>query len=116
MKTTRALRHAAAACAFLSLGAAALPALAANNDPVILVHGFAGFGRNELLGYKYWGGLNDLQEQLKASYTNQLVATAVVGPFRSNWDRAVELFYHIKGGCVDYGALHSSANGHHERP
>ena len=116
MKTTRALRHAAAACAFLSLGSQALPALAANNDPVILVHGFAGFGRNELLGYKYWGGLDDLQEQLKARYTNQLVATAVVGPFSSNWDRAVELFYQIKGGCVDYGALHSSANGHYERP
>ena len=116
MTTTRALRHAAAACAFLSLGSAALPALAANTYPVILVHGFAGFGRSELLGYKYWGGLNDLQEQLKAKYANQLVATAVVGPFSSNWDRAVELFYQIKGGCVDYGALHASANGHLERP
>src|SRR5947209_3447227 len=40
MNTTRALRHAAAACAFLSLGSAALPTLAANNAPVILVHGF----------------------------------------------------------------------------
>ncbi len=116
MNTTRALRHAAAACAFLSLGAAALPALAANTYPVILVHGFAGFGRSELLGYKYWGGLNDLQEQLKARYSNQLVATAVVGPFSSNWDRAVELFYQIKGGCVDYGALHSAANSHLEKP
>jgi len=116
MKTTRALRHAAAACAFLCLGSAALPALAANTYPVILVHGFAGFGRGELLGYKYWGGLNDLQQQLKARYSNQLVATAVVGPFSSNWDRAVELFYQIKGGCVDYGALHSSANGHYGRP
>lgn len=116
MKTTRALRHAAAACAFLSLGSAALPVLAANNNPVIFVHGFAGFGRSELLGYKYWGGLTDLQEQLKAKYSNQLVATAVVGPFSSNWDRAVELFYQIKGGCVDYGALHAAANGHLERP
>jgi triacylglycerol lipase len=116
MTTTRALRHAAAACAFLSLGSAALPVLAANNNPVILVHGFAGFGRSELLGYKYWGGLTDLQEQLKTRYPDQLVATAVVGPFSSNWDRAVELFYQIKGGCVDYGALHAAANGHYERP
>jgi len=116
MKTTHALGRAAAACAFLSLGSSALPALAANAYPVILVHGFAGFGRSELLGYKYWGGLDDLQEQLKAKYSNQLVATAVVGPFSSNWDRAVELFYQIKGGCVDYGALHAAANGHLERP
>ena len=113
MNTTRALRHAAAACALLALVA---PALAANSDPVILVHGFAGFGRDELLGYKYWGGFNDLQEQLKARYSNQLVATAVVGPFSSNWDRETELFYQIKGGCVDYGALHSAANGHLEKP
>ena len=113
MTPSRALRHAAAACALVSLG---VPALAANNDPVILVHGFAGFGRNELLGYKYWGGFNDLQEQLKAKYSNQLVATAVVGPFSSNWDRATELFYQIKGGCVDYGALHSAAAGHLEKP
>ncbi|MDP9126467.1 MAG: lipase [Pseudomonadota bacterium] len=113
MNTTRTLRHAAAAC---TIALASLPALAANTYPVILVHGFAGFGRTELLGYKYWGGLNDLQEQLKGKYSNQLVATAVVGPFSSNWDRATELFYQIKGGCVDYGALHAAANGHLERP
>src|SRR5471030_833690 len=116
MNPTPAFRHAAAACAFLSLGSMALPALAANTYPVILVHGFAGFGRDELLGYKYWGGLNDLQTQLQAKYSNQLVATAVVGPFSSNWDRATELFYQIKGGCVDYGALHSAANNHLESP
>ena len=116
MKTTRALRHAAAACALASLGAAALPALAANNNPVIFVHGFAGFGRSELLGYKYWGGLTDLQVQLQARYSNQMVATAVVGPFSSNWDRAVELFYQIKGGCVSYGAAHAALNNHYERP
>ncbi len=113
MNTTRTLRHAAAAC---TIALASLPALAANTYPVILVHGFAGFGRTELLGYKYWGGLDDLQEQLKGKYSNQLVATAVVGPFSSNWDRAAELFYQIKGGCVDYGALHAAANGHLERP
>ena len=110
------LRCAALACAGLALATAAVPALAANNDPVILVHGFAGFGRGELLGYKYWGGLDDLQVQLQGRYPNQLVATATVGPFSSNWDRAVELFYQIKGGCVDYGAVHSSANQHLQRP
>ena len=116
MNRTRALRHAAAACAALVLCTEAAPSLAANNYPVILVHGFAGFGRSEMLGYKYWGGLNDLQTQLQSKYSNQMVATAVVGPFSSNWDRAVELFYQIKGGCVDYGAAHASLNGHYERP
>jgi triacylglycerol lipase len=114
--TMNAHRALYSACAALTLAASALPALAANNAPVIFVHGFAGFGRSELLGYKYWGGLTDLQEQLKGKYSNQLVATAVVGPFSSNWDRATELFYQIKGGCVDYGALHAAANSHLERP
>jgi len=116
MTTTRAARLLALACTSLSLAGAAAPALAANTYPVILVHGFAGFGRSEMLGYKYWGGLNDLQVQLQAKYGNQLVATAVVGPFSSNWDRAVELFYQIKGGCVDYGATHASVNGHYQKP
>ncbi len=116
MTRNRATRTLALACATLALASTAAPSLAANNAPVILVHGFAGFGRNELLGYKYWGGLNDLQVQLQSKYSNQLVATAVVGPFSSNWDRAVELFYQIKGGCVDYGATHSAANNHYERP
>ena len=28
------------------------------------------------------------------------------------WDRAVELFYQIKGGTVDYGKQHSARHGH----
>ncbi len=116
MNQHRASRTVALACAALALGSTAAPSFAANTNPVILVHGFAGFGRNELLGYKYWGGLDDLQVQLQAKYSNQLVATAVVGPFSSNWDRAVELFYQIKGGCVDYGAAHAAANNHYEKP
>lgn len=38
-----------------------------NNYPIVLVHGFMGFGRDELLGYKYWGGAVDLQEKLNVS-------------------------------------------------
>lgn len=104
------------AAAGLVLTSALLPAWAANNDPVVFVHGFAGFGRSEMLGYKYWGGLTDLQTQLQARYSDQKVATAVVGPFSSNWDRAVELFYQIKGGCVDYGMLHANTAGHLRKP
>lgn len=108
-------RRLAAALAVV-LGAAAAPAGAANNHPVILVHGFAGFGPGEMLGYKYWGGLIDLEKQLSAKYANQRVHTATVGPFSSNWDRAVELYYQIKGGCVDYGSMHAAAHGHLRKP
>jgi triacylglycerol lipase len=93
-----------------------VPALAANHHPVVLVHGFAGFGPTEMLGYKYWGGLTNLESQLQSRYSDQLVRTAVVGPFSSNWDRAVELFYQIKGGCVDYGMLHANNAGHLRKP
>ncbi|WP_425476392.1 lipase [Paraflavitalea speifideaquila] len=41
-------------------------------------------------------------------------ATAV-GPFSSNFDRAVDLYYYIKGGYVDYGKFHSNHYGHHQK-
>ncbi|TMW61516.1 hypothetical protein Poli38472_012707 [Pythium oligandrum] len=93
------------------LALSALTVLADNKYPIILVHGFSGWGRDELLGVKYWGGIQgDLQEQLKAQgYT---VYTAVVGPFSSNWDRACELYAQIKGGRVDYGPNHAAKHGH----
>lgn len=37
---------------------------------------------------------------------------ASVGPVSSLHDRACELYYAIKGGVVDYGEAHSSANNH----
>lgn len=100
----------------LSLLGSMQAAQAANAYPVIFVHGFAGFGRTEMLGYKYWGGLTDLEAQLRSRYLDQPVKTAVVGPFSSNWDRAVELYYQIKGGCVDYGQLHANTHGHLRKP
>ena len=36
------------------------------------------------------------------------VFAAGVGPVSSNWDRAVELYYQIKGGCADYGSTHTA--------
>ncbi|GMF33662.1 unnamed protein product [Phytophthora lilii] len=86
-------------------------ATASNTHPVVLVHGFSGWGREELLDFKYWGGLQgDFQEELRAQgYT---VFTAVVGPFSSNWDRSCELYAQIKGGQVDYGVKHSAKHGH----
>ncbi|MGM9988195.1 MAG: esterase/lipase family protein [Bacillaceae bacterium] len=81
-----------------------------NEYPIILVHGLAGWGRDEAVGIKYWGGVKDLE-----AYLNNLghkTYTATVGPVSSNYDRAVELYYNIKGGKVDYGAAHSAEHKH----
>ena len=40
---------------------------------------------------------------------HQIFAVSI-GPISSNWDRAVEVFYQIKGGQVDYGSSHSGKN------
>ncbi|TDH67942.1 hypothetical protein CCR75_009576 [Bremia lactucae] len=88
-----------------------LPAHASNRFPIILVHGFTGWGRDELNGFRYWGGLQgDFETKLNdQGYT---VYTAAVGPFSSNWDRACELYAVIKGGQVDYGQIHSTTYNH----
>lgn len=85
---------------------------AANKFPIILVHGFAGWGRDELGGgLKYWGAFDgDWQEKLKIQGYD--VRTAVIGPFASDWDRACELFAYIKGGRVFYGVNHSKKHAH----
>jgi triacylglycerol lipase len=80
-----------------------------NFAPLVLVHGFSGWGRDEMLGYKYWGGLTDIQQDLR-NYNYQTF-TAAVGPVSSNWERACELYAQIKGGTVDYGAAHAQKYG-----
>jgi triacylglycerol lipase len=84
--------------------------IAGNNYPIVLVHGFLGFGRDEFLGYKYWGGVVDLQEELNAS--GHKTYTATVGPVSSNWDRSCELYAYIVGGTVDYGEAHAKKFKH----
>ena len=64
-----------------------------------------GWGTEEMSGYKYWGGKHDFQEYLK-SFGHE-VYTVSIGPISSNWDRAIEAYYQIKGGQVDYGKRHS---------
>ena len=73
-----------------------------------------GWGPDEMAGYKYWGGKNDITNYLKEQGFE--VYTASVGPVSSNWDRAVELFYQIKGGQVDYGQDHSKTYGLIQKP
>lgn len=88
----------------------AYPAHRQNNYPIVLVHGMCGWGRDEMNGFYYWGGKGDIQTYLNTQgYTTY---TASMGPLSSNWDRAVELYYNIVGGVVDYGAVHAMRHGH----
>ena len=87
---------------------------AQNKYPIILVHGFMGWGREEMGSYRYWGGKNDIEQQLKDR--GYQVYTTNVGPLSSNWDRAIELYYQIKGGEVDYGKGHSQLFGTIQKP
>ncbi len=79
--------------------------IAENQYPIVLIHGFMGWGTEEMSGYKYWGGKHDFQEYLE-SFGHE-VYTVSIGPISSNWDRAIEAYYQIKGGQVDYGKRHS---------
>jgi len=85
-------------------------AAAGNSDVIVLVHGFLGFGPDEMLGFKYWGGINNIAKELQGAGHD--VRVGVVGPVSSNWDRAAELFAYIKGGKVDYGAVHAAKFNH----
>ncbi len=84
-----------------------------NQYPVVFVHGFVGLvGEDAFSMYpNYWGGTkyNVKKELTKLGYR---VHEANVGAFSSNYDRAVELYYYIKGGRVDYGAAHAAKYGH----
>lgn len=84
-----------------------------NQDPIILVHGFNGFTDdiNPSVLSHYWGGdkLNIRQELEQNGYN---AYEASISAFGSNYDRAVELYYYIKGGTVDYGAAHAERYGH----
>jgi triacylglycerol lipase len=103
----------ACVAALLALACACLPAAAANNHPVILVHGFLGFGPDDFQrsGFNYWGGYGDIAAHMRVYRGPRTVYAAGVGPISSNWDRAADLYAQIKGGCVDYGAAHVRRQG-----
>jgi triacylglycerol lipase len=95
--------------------------VAANNYPVVLVHGFLGFGPDQFTrsGFKYWGGYGDIAAHMQVYKGPRAVFTATVGPVNSNWDRAADLYAQIKGGCVDYGADHVASarpSGQQQKP
>lgn len=96
--------------ALLSSAGGIAAANAGNRDVIILVHGFFGWGPDEMLGFNYWGGINSIQKELQAQGHD--VRLGVCGPVSSNWDRAVELYAQIKGGRVDYGSKHAAEFNH----
>ena len=85
-----------------------------NSYPIILIHGFLGWGRDEMDGYYYWGGRTDLEAILRDE--GYEVYTVSVGPISTNFERAIEAFYHIKGGQVDYGNEKAERLGIIQRP
>jgi len=87
---------------------------AQNNYPIVLVHGFMGWGPDEMGSYNYWGGKYDMKKSLEEK-GHQVIVTSV-GPVSSNWDRAVELYYQLKGGQADYGKGHSDKFGIIRKP
>jgi triacylglycerol lipase len=91
-------------CFFLLLiaCAGAAPVRAANNDPVVLVPGFLAFGPDQVSGFRYWGGFGDIVAHMQAGGAHRVLA-ASVAPVALNRDRAAELYYQVKGGCVNYG-------------
>lgn len=101
------------ACALLLL-ALVRPVLAVNNYPVVLVHGFLGFGPEQFkrTGFKYWGGFDDIAEHMRHYQGQHQILVASVGSISSSWDRSAELYYQIKGGCVDYGSIHTDRADH----
>ena len=79
-------------CIFISISGL----FSQNSCPIVLIHGFLGWGRDEMAGYYYWGGRMDLESELKNAGFE--VYSVSVGPISPGWDRAIEAFYQIKGG------------------
>lgn len=98
----------------LALLGACQSGYAANNHPIVLVHGFMGFDDEQFKqsGFKYWGGFDDIAAHLRQHHGQHRVFVSSVGAISSSWDRSAELYYQIKGGCVDYGAVHAARFQH----
>ena len=87
---------------------------AQNNYPIVFLHGFMGWGESEMGEYNYWGGHDDFIEEMEKNGLTILELS--VGPVSSNWDRAIEAYYQLKGGQVDYGKLHSKKYNIDQKP
>ncbi len=73
-----------------------------------------GWGPNEMGDYSYWGGNKNYVDSLESE--GHKIIEISVGPVSSNWDRAIEVYYQLKGGQVDYGFFHSQKNKIIQKP
>ena len=73
-----------------------------------------GWGESEMGEYNYWGGKKDYIDLMRKS--GNTVFELSVGPVSSNWDRAIEAYYQLKGGQVDYGKSHSKKYNIEQKP
>lgn len=110
------MRRSLSLLALMLLMSGVPPARAANNYPIVLVHGFLGFGPEQFTrsGFKYWGGFDDIAGHMRSQHGQHTVFATAVGSISSSWDRSAELYYQIKGGCVDYGRIHSTHFEHRD--
>ena len=65
-----------------------------------------GWGENEMGDYNYWGGEDDFVSLLEEQ--GHVVFELSVGPVSSNWERAIEVYYQLKGCQIDYGKRHAN--------
>ena len=73
-----------------------------------------GWGPDEMGSYNYWGGKNNYVNMLKEEGFD--IIEVSVGPISSNWERAIEVYYQLKGGQLDYGKSHSEKYGIIQKP
>ncbi len=84
-----------------------------NEYPIVLVHGFMSYGEEDgvtrlLSSWGFGPGKNAPKTLRKAGY--ECYAPGL-GPIDNIWERACELWYHLVGGTVDYGKVHSEKYG-----
>lgn len=82
--------------------------------PTILIHGFFGFGEDDLVGaiVPYWGFRPDCKLPKIIRAAGYEVYAPNVGPFNSAWDRACIIYAYLFGGTVDFGKVHAEKYGH----
>jgi len=110
------------------LAAVAITTTVHATDIIVLVHGLAGWGPDEMLGFNYFGmffgnpdnsykagifGGNEksIKYIMKQNSRGYPVYVASVGPFSANHERACELYAQIRGLRTDYGATRAALTG-----
>ena len=82
--------------------------------PTVLIHGFFGFGEDDLVGaiVPYWGFRPDCKLPKVLRAAGYEIYAPNVGPFNSAWDRACIIYAYLMGGTVDFGKVHAEKYGH----